>query len=426
MIKILAIGDDGVSSGFGRISAEVNRRLFKRGYHIMAASLQYDGLLPAVYDGEPLPYHVASLQGKPNWPEVVMNLVMAYQPDIIWVTQDAPYCETVRNAPLDWSKYAFIMTTPVDGKPIFPAWVDAGKAADGVMTISEFGVQAWREAGVRVELCRPGIYGDKFYKVTDDERAAIRAKLGIAEDGFVLGMMAMNQGRKAIPQTMKAFFDFAQDKPNARLLMDMDEHSLAGWQLPEMCRQFGWDASKLIYRTDAVKRGVIELRDRYNALDAHSVLAYREGFGLPVLEAMACGVVSMAQDWCAGTEVVGDGRGMLVPSIDYFMPSTWGNALDKLPDYKVMTAQLQFLHDNPDERRAIAKRGMEWARQQTWDKAVDNAQSLVDAVMERRKRNAKPVHIVPTPPAIPQSFTAVPTPPPDGVTTIQLSETVVT
>lgn len=384
MIKILVVSDDGISSGYGRISAELNRNLSKRGFHILAASLGYDGLLPAVYDGEPLPYHVASIQNKSNWPDLVVAISNAYQPDVIWVIQDAPYSGIIRNAPLDWSKLAFVMTAPVDGAPIHPAWVETAMRADGVTTISAFGVQAWKEAGIQAALTRPGINPNKFYKIPVEGRGKIRAALGIAEDAFVLGMMAQNQGRKDITGTLKAFFDFAKDKPSARLLLDMDEASPAGWDIPSLCTQFGWNKAQVIYRTDALRAGVTELRDRYGILDAHSVLAFREGFGLPILEAMACGVVSIAQDWCAGTEVLQDGRGILIPPIDYFMPSTWGGALDKLPDLKVMTEKLQWLYDHPEERAAMAKRGMEWARRQTWDLAVDNAAEVLTQAVARK------------------------------------------
>lgn len=390
--KILVISDDGLPSGYGRISTEIHARLHKRGYHIMAASLGYDGLLPATYDGSPIPYHVASMQGEPNWPDIAVSLVNAYQPDIVHVVQDAPYAQIVRNAPIDWSRIGLLVTTPVDGAPLYPAWVELGKQADALMTISRFGVETWRKAGVKADLVRPGINPDKFYKLPDTKRAELRQQLGIADGAFVLGVMCMNQGRKDITGTLKAFFDFALDKPTARILLDMEAVSPAGWDIPALCEQFGWDKSKIIYRADAVAKGVTELRDRYNVLDSHSVLAFREGFGLPILEAMACGVVSIAQDWCAGTEVLEDGRGVLIPSIDYFMPSTWGGALDKLPDLKIMTEKLHWLHDHPAERAAMAERGMTWARQETWNKATDATQAAIERILSVRK----PVAVFPS------------------------------
>jgi glycosyltransferase involved in cell wall biosynthesis len=382
MTKILTLSDDGVASGFGRIAMHLNTALARRGYSIMAASIQYDGLLPPQYEGQPLPYWVASLAGK-NWLEETARLIGVYQPDIVLVIQDAPYAHHLRHALVDWSQHGFIAITPVDGLPILPDWIDTIKKADAALTISEFGVKAFREAGVNVGLCRPGIDPDVFYRLPDAERLALRQKLNIAPDAFVMGMMAQNQGRKDIPDTLRAFFEFAKDKPAARLLLDMDAVSPAGWNIPAMCQQFGWDANKLIFRIDAQRAGLLHLRERYNLLDVHSVLSHREGFGLPLLESMACGVATMALDWCSGAEIVGKPkkrRGLLIRPLEYTSVSTWGNALDKFPDIAHVVSELQRMVDHPHERALIAERGMTWARAQSWTAAVDHVVSAIERV----------------------------------------------
>ena len=106
----------------------------------------------------------------------------------------------------------------------------------------------------------------------------------------------------------------------------------------------------------------------------------------------------MALDYCSGTEICGDGKGILIDPIDYAGISTWGGALDKIPNIPQLTAALQRLYDNPDERRAIAKRGMAWARAQSWDAAADNVVKVIERMMAKR---AQPVIAPPmfTPPA---------------------------
>ncbi len=414
MVKILTISDDGVPSGYGRISMEINRRLVKRGYNITAASLTYDGLLPVQLEGEALPYWVAALGGK-SYPDEVLKLVDVHQPDIIWVTQDFPYAQTIRSLPIDWSKRALMVTTPVDGTPIYPPWLELMKQADGRLTISQFGVDAFKEAGVEVKLCRPGVNLDKFFPLPEEKRLEIRQRLGIAPDAFVMASMCMHQGRKSIPQMLWAFFHFSKDKPSARYLLDMEPVSPIGWDLLMMCRQQGWDTSKLLFKPDVMRLGVTDLRDRYNIADVHIVLAFREGYGLPISEAMACGVVSGGLNWCAPTEQVADGRGILIDGIEYFMPSTWGGALDVLPDYKQLQEKLQWLYDHPDEKRAMAQRGMAWARQQTWDRATDAAAEVIESVIAARKRSA-PVVVQQNPQSAPSPATMVPLQAaPDGV-----------
>lgn len=383
MTKLLIVSDDGIASGYGRISTETNRRLLQRGYQIMAASIYYDGLLPPALEGQPIPYWVAALAGK-DWVQSVINLINAYQPDIIHVIQDAPYAEQLRNAPIDWSKYHLMITTPVDGAPVFPNWVNLLKKADGVLSISQFGVDTHKAAGIASELCRPGVDSNVFFALNEAERAALRQKAGIEDGAFVVGSMCMNQGRKDIPDMLRAFFGFASDKPNARYILDMDAVSPAGWDIPVTCQQYGWDASKLIFRANLLQRGVLTMRERYNLLDAHMVISHREGYGLPLVEAQACGVVSIALDWCSGTEICGEGKGVLIKPLDYDSIGTWGGALDKFPSVSQLTAVLQMLYDEPDTRKSIARKGMAWARQQTWDLATDAVQKVIERVMAKR------------------------------------------
>lgn len=398
MPHILLVSDSGTSSGYGRIADEVGIRLHRRGYRITAASLGYDGLLPPLQDGQPLPYWVASLAGRP-WVENVTAIVNAIQPDIVLVAQDAPYIEAIRNASIDWSRYRLIGITPVDGVPIYPRWVEVMRACDAALTISAYGQTAYRQAGVNMRLCRPGVDPNKFFRKTDDERVQLRAKLGLDMTHFIVGTVAMNQGRKAISAMLTAFFRFAADKPNARYLLDMEAVSPAGWDIPALCQQYGWDARKLIFRADAIRAGLTSLADRYNLMNAHMVVSHREGYGLPLAEAMACGVVSIALDYCSGTEIVGEGRGILIPAIDYAEAGTWGGAEDRFPDMAALVKSLNWLYENHDERRAMAARGMAWAKAQTWDMAADAVQAAIDEVM--RPRVAPPAAPAPADPAPP-------------------------
>ena len=409
MSKLLLCSNSGIPDGFGRIADEIGIRLAKRGVQILGASYTYDGLLPAMHEGTPLPYHVAGLSGK-DANSVIMQLINVFQPDAVLCIQDFPYLEGVRYAPVDWSKHAFIGITPVDGTPIYSRWIDLAKIADALLTISQFGVEAFRQQGVTVGLCRPGVDGNVFYPTTMPEKAELRAKLGLPKGAFVLGTAAMNQGRKAISTMIECFFEFAKDKPHARYLLDMDKASAAGWEVSGMlCKPNGWDESKLLFREDCLRAGLFHLRQRYAVMDAHAVLAHREGYGLPLVEAQACGVVSIAMDYSSGREICGDGKGVLVKPIDYFEYGTWGGARDFFPDKKDFVAQLQRLHDHPAERASIAQKGMEWARSAPWDAAADAVHATLERVLLMRllQSPAATVTMAPAPSA--------PAASPDGV-----------
>lgn len=383
--KVLIFGDIVVPSGFGRIANEVGARLKQRGYDVQAAGISYSGW------PHNFPFWVWPLANQDIWGGLV-GVVNTYQPDLILSCQDFPYHFNIWHAcRIDFSKIRWVWITPIDGTPIHPDWADLTSHSDGAMVISRFGVEALRQLGRRVDLCQPGVDVGEFYPADAAERAELRAKAGFGPDDFIVGVMAMNQGRKAIPKMVEAFYEFARDKPNARLLLDMDKTSPAGWDLPKLMQQMGWtdeEQKRVRYKEDLFKASAElfhPLRNRYGLLDVHMVISHREGYGLPLHEAMACKVPSMALDWCSGPEICGDGRGVVVKRIDYMEHGAWGGARDAFPDMADYVAKLTALYDNPGQRAAIAEAGYQWAIKQSWDQTTDQ----VETVMQRAFKRAR-------------------------------------
>jgi glycosyltransferase involved in cell wall biosynthesis len=91
-------------------------------------------------------------------------------------------------------------------------------------------------------------------------------------------------------------------------------------------------------------------RDLYSAAEAFVFPSYYEGFGLPALEAMACGVPVVASSRSALREVVG-GAGVLVD-----------------PDeHEAFADAILRLMDEPHERERLRARGLKRAAQFTWE-----------------------------------------------------------
>jgi len=400
-IEVIWFGDLVTPSGFGRIGNEVTTRLAQRGYNLFGLSMMWGG-----YPMNPLPYDVVPAPG-PDWPKIA-GIIAERKPDVVVCCQDFPYAQHLFHASrLDWSTMQFMIVTPVDGTPVHPAWLDMMDMADSTLVISGFGVEGLRLQGKRAELLPPGINGHEFYPAKDGEVAALREKLGIDLKSFVMGMFAMNHGRKCISKTVEVFAEFARDKPDAVLYLDMDAASPAGWNIPSLCRSMDPSGQALRlgqnvrFKQDAVAAGVVDLRERYLLCDMNSVVSHREGFGLPLIEAQACGIVAMALDWCSGPEIVGEGRGCLVRRMDYLEHGTWGNARDAFPDVQNWLGQLNRMYENPPERQVIAQLGLEYARARTWDKASEAFEAELQRVLANRKEREahepQPNIIVPAP-----------------------------
>jgi glycosyltransferase involved in cell wall biosynthesis len=97
-----------------------------------------------------------------------------------------------------------------------------------------------------------------------------------------------------------------------------------------------------------------DLVDVYRGADVVLVPSHAEGFGLPVLEAMACGTPVLAADATSLPEVVGD-AGVLVPVGD---GNAWGEETVRVLGDEVL-------------RKNLAEQGLARAAGFTWQRTVD-------------------------------------------------------
>ncbi len=383
-MRVLIFSDLPASSGFGRISTYLARYLAYRGMDVRGAGLYYAG------DPHPHPFHIYPLANTDIWQRLSQLINMGtgdgWTPDLVISIQDFPYHVSLgRDCMINWSEHKWLAITPIDGHPVFPEWETIAKIADGMMVISRFGVEAMRQQGVHVELCHPGVDTSEFYPPLAEEKLALRAQAGIGPDVWMYGMFCMNQGRKAIPNTMAGFIEFARDKDNVVLYLDMDAQSAGGWNIETLTESMNFPPGKLLLRQH-LQQALPNLRDRYAILDAQGVLAFREGFGLPLVESMACAIPTFAQAWCSGTEIVGEGRGYLVRVLkdaygnDVAQNGTWGNALDKVPDPRHFVELLNEVYYNPVEAAAVAYKGYRWAIKQTWEVMGEQVERVIGSI----------------------------------------------
>lgn len=375
-MRVLVFSDDGTITGYGRFSMEVNTRLHGQGIEIMAASMMHYGLFPASYEGKRLPYWVAPL-GQEKWMQHFVQVLNSFQPDIVCIIKDLSFVELITQTMLPYD-IKRVIVTGIDGKPIIPRWLESLDSASAVASFSQFGVDALAEHNVHATQIAPGIDQSHFQPMDTESRLQLRRQLGIADDTFVLLTVAQNQHRKAIPHMLEGFFRFAETHPNSLFILNMLPATLNGWDIPTLCEHYGWDSSKLRFHSDVQ---TLTMRDRYNLADAHTVLSHREGWSLPLVEAMACGVVSLAMDWCSGTEICGDGKGILVKPLDYVTVSNWGNAFDYHPDVNDFAEKLAWIYDHPAEVKQIVDSGRQWAQTLTWDTASHQLQQILESVI---------------------------------------------
>lgn len=194
----------------------------------------------------------------------------------------------------------------------------------------------------RIDVAVPGV-DEAFHPLPRAEIEAFRARAGLP-DRFLLYLGTL-EPRKNLPLLLRAYAALpASDRSAAPLVLA----GARGWMVDAIDRAL--DEHDL---RDSVRLpGYVPAQDLplwYNAAEALVYPSLFEGFGLPVIEAMACGTPALVADTSSLPEAVGD-MGVCLPPDD---AAAWTNAL------------AHTLHDTV-WRAEAGQRGRERAREFTW------------------------------------------------------------
>lgn len=196
---------------------------------------------------------------------------------------------------------------PIDHEPPPPKVMDFLVGSEAVpIAMSRFGE---RMLGLLDPLYCPHGVDTHVYRPRD--KAKVR-RGAFPDDAFVVGMVAANKGhpsRKAFSQALLAYSRFAEDRPNAFLYLHtcLDPTIGQGVNLPALVRGLGIPLDRMRtadqYSLLHNPHSSDEMAQIYSALDVLLNPSFGEGFGIPVLEAQACGVPAIVTDYTAMPEV---------------------------------------------------------------------------------------------------------------------------
>lgn len=217
-----------------------------------------------------------------------------------------------------------------DREPAPVAVIDAiRKASNRIACTKKAQSYCQEEAGMDC-LYSPLAYDpDEFFVETPEEIEETRKKLGVGLDKFLVLIVADNKGwpnRKALSEQIQGFAEFAKEIPQAHLyLHTMMDSSRGGLKLDELVKYLGITERVTATNQEALKAGAIQpfyLRKLYNAADVLLNVSMDEGFGVPILEAQACGTPVVVGDWTAMPEIAVSGsRVSKEEAVPFFSPT---------------------------------------------------------------------------------------------------------
>jgi glycosyltransferase involved in cell wall biosynthesis len=221
----------------------------------------------------------------------------------VWVMRSAQYDE-----------FPIAAWTPLDHVTL-PPGVEKFLRKDNVTPIamSRHGVRQLNNKDIECEYA-PHAIDTKVYKPTYKIGAhEINEYLGLTPDTFMVGVVAANKAsglvhRKAYGELILAFSIFAKDKPDAVLYLHTDSFgSTGGWNLLNILSSLGVKKEQVIFPNPLDYRfglAPTNLAALYTRMDVMLAPSFGEGFGVPTVEAQACGTRVIGSNWAATPDLV--------------------------------------------------------------------------------------------------------------------------
>lgn len=232
---------------------------------------------------------------------------------------------------------------PVDHFPLPPQVFGYFDRTDATpIAMSQFGVEQIRAAGLDPLYVPHGVDTQQLRPL---DPAAFRAEQLIDPDAFVVGMVAANRGaapaRKAFPAAFQAFGRFHEKHPDSILYLHTEIASSNGLDLVAWLELSGIpkEAVRVTPQSDLFM-GVEYDRMAlvYSNFDVLLQPSYGEGFGVPIVEAQACGTPVIVNNFSAMPELCGAGWKVEgIPVVHEAQRSWWqaphvGSIIDALED----------------------------------------------------------------------------------------------
>jgi glycosyltransferase involved in cell wall biosynthesis len=210
---------------------------------------------------------------------------------------------------------------PVDHWPApisLYGWLQNGHTAIAMSRFGEHWLrvlsEAWTDAGQASFAVRYAPHAvDDVFQPTDSD---FRQSIGVPADAFLVGIVAANWGslvydRKGMSDMAAALGMFMADHPDAYVYV----HSVTGPGAEMIflpgCFAFNAVPTERLrfadqYRLKKQDYSDADMAAMYSAFDVLLATSRGEGFGVPVIEAQACGTPVIASNWTAQTELLAD------------------------------------------------------------------------------------------------------------------------
>lgn len=375
--KVLIVSDSAfLDTGFGRVAREIGTALCLAGYSVTQLGWFHrptDKLVPfrvIPTDRSSPEMSMLDQYGQLTYPQVINKV----KPGLVIALGDEWMLKHLvkhpRTAPL-------VGYVPIDSVPVSRKWAMTFGAFDRLVVFGGFGNRGVRAADPSLEpdVIPHGVDTKTFRPL--DSKDELRSRIA-PKAKFLVGCVARNNVRKNIPRLIKTFRQFINPsttcnacgslvfqqvnqcgscggsdlvqtaaKTDSSLYLHMTAEDPAGHDLHELISRFGLGEYVCMPVGMKVGEGVSDTRlnEVMNGFDVFALPTTGEGFGLPIAEAMSCGLPVVVTDYSGHKEYV-EGAGELIRVLE-FETAKEGNGERAIVDLFDFVAKLDRLYYEP-------------------------------------------------------------------------------
>ena len=237
--------------------------------------------------------------------DMITYLIRKYNIDVFGILLDSFMAFEAGFMNIDTSPAKTFFYFPSDGGGGLPIGCEAIlKKINVPIAMAKFGQkQAKKVYGLNSLYIPHGVDTKNFFPMKSLDEIKQRWQL---MDNFVVGTVARNQGRKMLDRTLKAFKLFCVDKPETRLLLHTDpDDGAQALSLKHLVDRYQLNNRVIFTGTSFYNPFTYkQMNEIYNLMDIFLLSTSGEGFGVPIIEAMACGVPQVVTDYTTTQELV--------------------------------------------------------------------------------------------------------------------------
>lgn len=341
------------------------------------------------------------------------HVCLDFMPDVVCDIRDFWMLDFAERSPyrhlFDW-----VVMPTVDARPQARQWMGTYEGADAVLTYSDWAGKVLLDQGLtptKYHGSAPPSAHPAYAPVAD--KRAHKQQWGLDPDSRIVGTVMRNQRRKLFPDLFEAFRlfldkqtddnkyylychtsypDLGWDIPELLLQNDLGSHVLFTYICPETKKPFPSLFKGAVAQSpytgkwgstlSNVKNGASyeDLSSIINLFDLYTQYANCEGFGLPYVEAAACGVPVCGTDYSAMESEMRKLKGMMFTPAALYKELETG-CLRAVPDNEYAAECFLHFFSNEVDREAKGKETRElFEKNFRWEVSGGQWEKIFDAI----------------------------------------------